>query len=250
MKLSRHDNYESLSEAAAHHVFERMLAWRKGVICLASGSTPTSTYRYLARRILEDEGKSSCEEHRDEWRSEWKWLQLDEWGGIPPGGTGTCELHLRESLVDRLGATAGFQTWKLAEYSPQEACDRMRIWMEERGPIDLSILGLGINGHLGFNEPGNLLYAHPHVAELSAASLGHTMIQGSSVRPTCGVTLGMADLLQSREIVLLVSGPAKREIFETAITGPITPRLPASFLQLHREVTIFTDQDLQGLSTD
>jgi galactosamine-6-phosphate isomerase len=248
MKLLRYDNDQSLGEAAARFVLQRMLARRTGTICLASGSTPTSTYKHLARLIAEDQRKSSAESHPDPWRSSWNWLQLDEWGGIPPGGAGTCELHLRETLVGPIGVTECFRTWQLTEYTPQQACDRMRAWIQEHGPIELSVLGLGVNGHLGFNEPGDVLLALSHVAELSAASLSHRMIQGCSARPTCGVTLGMADLLQSREIVLLVSGSAKLEILQKALVGPITPRVPASFLQLHRMVTVFTDQNLENLA--
>jgi galactosamine-6-phosphate isomerase len=124
----------------------------------------------------------------------------------------------------------------------QANCDRIHEWLRKNGPIDVCVLGLGVNGHIGFNEPAESLQPHAHVAELSEASLGHSMVHSTRTRPTHGVTLGMADILQSREILMLASGPPKREPIERLLSGAITTAFPASLLQLHPRVTLMCDE--------
>jgi galactosamine-6-phosphate isomerase len=103
------------------------------------------------------------------------------------------------------------------------------------------VLGLGVNGHLGFNEPGSDLQPHAHVAHLSPASLAHAMLSQTTVRPTFGLTLGMADILQSHRILLLVSGAAKREPLDRLLASPISTQFPASLLSHHASVTLLCD---------
>jgi galactosamine-6-phosphate isomerase len=111
-------------------------------------------------------------------------------------------------------------------------------------------LGLGRNGHLGFNEPAEILNPHAHVAHLSEASLGHPMLEQSSVRPTYGLTLGMSDLMESRQILLIVTGTAKREPLERLLSGQITTRFPASMLQMHPNVLLLSDAAAIGETQD
>ena len=105
----------------------------------------------------------------------------------------------------------------------------------------MKILVTGANGHLGFNEPADCLEPHAHIAQLAASSLTHAMLQRSQGRPTFGLTLGMADLLQSREVLLLVSGPTKRGPLARLLSGRITTDFPASLLHLHPQVTLLCD---------
>jgi galactosamine-6-phosphate isomerase len=105
------------------------------------------------------------------------------------------------------------------------------------------VLGLGVNGHVGFNEPADFLEPHSHRSSLSQASLEHVMLHQSRQQPTYGLTLGMADLLQSREVLLLVSGAAKREPLERLLAGKISTQFPASLLQLHPRVTLLCDAE-------
>ena len=103
------------------------------------------------------------------------------------------------------------------------------------------MLGLGVNGHLGFNEPGPHLHPYAHVARLSADSLRHAMLDQARTRPTHGLTLGMADLLQARQVLLLVSGAAKSGPLRKLLAGEITTDFPASLLWLHPNVTLLCD---------
>ena len=129
----------------------------------------------------------------------------------------------------------------VARARPRTECARMATWLAANGPIDLSILGLGVNGHLGFNEPAAALQAGPHVARLSRASLRHEMLRNARGQASYGLTLGMGDLMRSREVLLLVSGARKAEQLRRLFTGQVTPRFPASFLGLHPVLTICCD---------
>jgi galactosamine-6-phosphate isomerase len=120
-------------------------------------------------------------------------------------------------------------------------CARVAKWLDENGPIDLCVLGLGANGHIGFNEPAAFLQPHAHVAQLTDASLAHSMVKRCNTRPTCGLTLGMVDLLRSRHILMLVTGASKRRPLERLISGRITTEFPASLLQLHSDVQLICD---------
>jgi galactosamine-6-phosphate isomerase len=105
---------------------------------------------------------------------------------------------------------------------------------------------LGLNGHLGFNEPGSALCPVAHLAPLTEQTRRHSMIAASALKPEYGMTLGMAEILQSRQILLLVSGASKREAFQHFLSGKITTRFPASFLWLHPRLTVFCDRDAAG----
>ncbi len=223
-------------EAVSRRAAEEVIALRQGnaaaLICLASGGTPTRTYELLAAHGAQN----------PELFAQMRALKLDEWGGLPENSPGTCEHHLRNTLIDPLGLGPRYAAFASSPADPAAECARMAAWLARHGPIDLCILGLGVNGHLGFNEPTGALQPHAHIAVLSSASLGHAMIGSTAVRPSYGLTLGMADLLQARQVLLLVTGAAKREPMARLLEGRITTRLPASLLHLHANVTLLCDE--------
>ncbi len=222
-------DYESLSQHAAAWLAERCSARPSALLCLAAGSTPSRTYELFAARL------------RSSAASQLRFIKLDEWGGLPMTSSATCEQQLRRELIEPLGADQRYFAFESSPLDPAAECARIAGWLAANGPIDVAILGLGVNGHLGFNEPAAELNPHAHVAELSGASLGHVMIQGSADQPRYGLTLGMADLLHAREILLLVSGAAKRAPLERLLTDGISTDFPASLLQLHPRVTLLCD---------
>jgi galactosamine-6-phosphate isomerase len=168
-------------------------------------------------------------------------MKLDEWGGLPPGDPATCDVQLRTTLVSPLNLAERYVAFESNPPDPDAECVRIANWLDKNGPIDIAVLGLGINGHLGFTEPAEYLQPFAHVAELSQASLSHAMLAKAAVRPTYGLTLGMADLIQSRRILLLVTGPKKREPLQKLLSGRITTEFPASMLQLHTDVHLLCD---------
>ena len=224
-----HPDYEALSEIAADLIAKRIQENPSLLLCLATGSSPTRAYELLATRP-----KSLFDQVRI--------LKLDEWGGIPMDSPATCETYLRKILIDPLDLSSRYVAFQSQPADPAAECSRITSWLEENGPIDLCILGLGINGHLGFNEPAAALQPRAHVATLSSESLQHSMIEALPEKPTFGVTLGIEDILDSREIILLVSGASKAEPLRRMLNGPVHTLFPASYLTKHQNTRILCDR--------
>lgn len=204
------------------------------VFCAATGASPLTTYRELARRA------SSAPESFARFRL----VKLDEWGTLSADDPASCEAYLRQELVsplkiseDRYLAFAGNAP------DPTAECARIDRQLDRWGRIDLSILGLGVNGHIGFNEPADALSETAHVAKLSDASLNHAMLTRTSAKPTHGLTLGMGQLLRSRQIILIVQGKTKTDPMHRLLTKQISTEFPASLLWLHPDFTIVTDRE-------
>jgi galactosamine-6-phosphate isomerase len=229
-------DYEALSRHAADWVCERLRERPDSLICLAAGSTPTRTYELLA---LEGAKEPPLFE-------QCRIIKLDEWGGLPAGDPASCDSQLRSTLVTPLGLTDRYVAFESNPLDPNAECARIAAWLDQNGPIDIAVLGLGINGHLGFAEPAEYLQPFAHVAELSQASLAHAMLTKSDVRPTYGLTLGMADLIQSRRVLLLVSGATKREPLQRLLSGRLSTDFPASMLQVHPNVLLLCDRAAAG----
>ena len=118
----------------------------------------------------------------------------------------------------------------------------MQAELAKAGPIDCCVLGLGINGHLGFNEPAEYLHPGCHIARLSPTTLQHTMVGDMTSRPSYGLTLGMADILQAKMVLILISGSSKKEITREFLSERVTAELPASFLWLHPNAVCLLDR--------
>jgi galactosamine-6-phosphate isomerase len=175
-----------------------------------------------------------------------RWIKLDEWGGLAMDDPATCEFQLRRTLITPLGAADRYTAFESQPADRATECARIAGWIASNGPIDLCVLGLGMNGHLGFNEPADRLTPHAHIAKLTEASLTHAMLEQTTGRPTYGLTLGIADLLQAREVLLLVSGASKRSPLQRLLSGQIETQFPASFLHLHPRVTALVDAQAKG----
>ena len=171
-------------------------------------------------------------------------LKLDEWGGVPMTDPQSCEVYLQENLIKPLGIEEeNYISFQSDSEVPADECKRIQEYLEEQGPIDLCIVGIGLNGHVALNEPADVLQPHCHVQELSEKSLSHPMAVGMEVKPTYGLTLGMVDILNSKQLILLISGANKAEITKEFMTKKITTSLPASLLWLHPNALCLCDQD-------
>ncbi len=224
-------NHEVMSQCAAGCLFMCLREKPSSLLCLATGSTPTRTYELLAERQADD----------PRLLAEARLLKLDEWGGLAMDDPASCESYLRRHLIDPLGLHERYVAFQSRPDDPAAECARIGAWLQENGPIDVCVLGLGVNGHLGFNEPAPFLQTHAHLAQLSQASLGHAMLDQARGRTTFGLTLGMADLLLARQVLLLVSGHAKRAALHRLDRPEITTELPASFLHLHPDAHVLCD---------
>jgi galactosamine-6-phosphate isomerase len=224
-------DHEAMSRHAADWLTLRIQRKPDSLVCVAAGYTPLRTYQLFA----------GLQRHNPGSLGRLRLLKLDEWGGLDSADPATCEHAIRQHLVSPLGLDERYIGFEPNPSDPHTECRRIAGWLSENGPIDTCILGLGVNGHLGFNEPAPTLSPHAHVARLSHASLGHTMLTYSGATPRYGLTLGMADLLHSDAILLLVSGPSKRDPLRRLLEGPISTEFPASFLALHPRLYLFCD---------
>jgi galactosamine-6-phosphate isomerase len=232
LQLKRFAGHEAVSQYAADWLANFLRENPEALLCLATGSTPTRTYEILAER-----GKAE-----PELFARARVLNLDEWGGLPPGDPGSCDRHLSSTLVEPLGLASRYVSFASRPDDPAAEAGRIAEWLRQNGPIDASLLGLGLNGHIGFNEPAEFLEPHAHVARLSDASLGHAMIRSGGARPSFGLTLGMADVLQSGQILLLVTGESKRQPLEQLMSGRISTAFPASLLHTHGRAWLLYDE--------
>jgi galactosamine-6-phosphate isomerase len=209
------------------------------LFCAATGNTPTETYQLLKK----------ASDNRPGLFSGLRVIKLDEWGGVEENSPGTCEAYLQDHLVGPLGIDASrYISFDSAPPDPTLECNRIRQAISKEGPIHISLLGLGLNGHLALNEPATYLESSVHIAELSDSSLHHSMVREMPVKPTYGLTLGMADILQSVMIILLVSGASKKAVASEFLSGRVSTNLPASFLWLHSNVICLLDKQADPIS--
>jgi galactosamine-6-phosphate isomerase len=233
MKIILSKDHEAMSREAAGWIARELGRNPRLLICMATGSSPARTYELLGARARKSPALFK----------QVRVLKLDEWGGLPIGDPGSSEAYLQEKVVKGWGISknrfAGFVTDPKKSKTEGE---RIHNWIERNGPIDICVLGLGLNGHLGFNEPGDTLSPTAHRAVLKEETRVHPMIAHSPVKPNYGLTLGMAEILQSRHILLLVSGAHKREPFKRLILGEISTHFPASLLSVHPQTIVFCDE--------
>jgi len=233
-----HSDYEELSHWASRTILHRAVQKPDLILCAATGSSPTRTYELIAEAWS----------NRRNLAARLRIVKLDEWGGLPPDDPATCEAYLRRLLLGPLGISNDcYVGFRGDAPDPAAECravaDRVGAW----GPIDVCVLGLGLNGHLGFNEPADALHPHAHVATLSPESLAHPMVRDRSTPLRYGLTLGMAEILSSKQVMLLVNGRHKRDVLRRLLDDrTVSPRFPASFLWLHPNVYCLCDAEAAG----
>jgi galactosamine-6-phosphate isomerase len=234
MKIERCYSYKELSEKAKDIVVQELRIKPNLLLCAATGASPTETYRLLGNEYQKQPGLFS----------KIQILKLDEWGGIPMNFPTTCENYIQTHLIQTLHIPASRYTGFISNpENPEKECARVQHFLDKSGPIDICVLGLGMNGHLALNEPGEYLQPYCHIARLSEKTLQHQMAIEMKEKPTYGLTLGMADILLSKMILILINGSRKREIAQKLLSKQITTAVPASLLWLHPNVTCLIDNE-------
>ena len=221
---------EALDWAAAAFIGEVAETKPDPLICLASGETPTGTYALLTA-APERLGRA-------------RFIQLDEWAGLGPEDPASCANYLERTVRGPLAVPP--ERWIGFRGDAEDAaaeCRRVGAALEVAGPIDLCILGLGLNGHLALNEPAESFDPFCHVATLAEKSRTHPMLAETAPPVRQGLTLGLGDILRARRILLIVSGAAKRAPLARLASRRVTPALPASFLWLHGNAHCLCDRE-------
>jgi glucosamine-6-phosphate deaminase len=227
---------DALSRALAFEVARRLVENPRLVFGLPTGRTPIPLYRELVR--LHRAGRVDF--------SRATTFNLDEFLGLAARDPRSYRAFMQRQLFDHVNLPARrIQFLNGATQDVGRECRRYERAIERAGGIDLQILGLGMNGHIGFNEPARALVARTHCTALkpptrraNAALFGNR----AGAVPHEALSMGMATILHARRIVLLATGASKARCVQRMIEGPVTPRLPGSFLQLHRCAEIWLDR--------
>jgi len=228
---------DAVAVAGATYIAEALRRRPSLLMCVATGESPLGIYAELGRM----RGKTP------ELFRELRVVKLDEWGGLAMDNASTCESYIQERVLAPLGVTKDrYLGFNSDPADPEGECSRIAGLLNAWGRIDVSVLGIGLNGHLGLNEPAAVLVPGCHVAELSETAKTHSMLLANGATPRFGLTLGMGDLLCSRQILLAALGPSKRDPLIRMCAGQITTDYPASFLALHTHVIVMTDISLSS----
>lgn len=228
------DDYASMSERAADQLLEHVLNSRPDpLLLLASGDSPAGMYAALIRKIGE----------RKIDISRWRFLGLDEWVGMNDSDDGSCQYHLNQQFFQPLGISRemiSFFDGRSNELLTE--CAKAEAYINMYGPVDIGVIGLGLNGHVGMNEPGTDPSRGCHISELSdqTKAVGQKYFTRQTALTT-GLTLGIRNLMESRQLLLLVSGSKKADILKKLLAASPDPALPASFLMEHEGFSIVAD---------
>jgi glucosamine-6-phosphate deaminase len=232
---------DAVARAVARGVADALRVKPGLVLGLASGRTPVEAYAELRRMHAEGDG---------DW-SRVSTFNLDEFAGIAAYQACSFRQFMQRHLFDGVNVDSSRIHFLNGIARDLDAeCDRYETAIRRAGGIDLLILGIGRNGHIGFNEPGDDLVVRTHrVTLLDSTRRDNAPLFGNDPAqvPAEALTMGMGTILQARRIVLVATGAKKADCVAQAVNGRITPRVPASMLQVHRDVEVLLDREAAAL---
>lgn len=227
--FQEHPDYDSLSEAASEQLLALVQRKPDAVICVATGATPLLTYQ----RFVDKVNAARVDLSRVTF------VKLDEWVGLAPDNPATCEAFLQQHLLKPLGIAPERYVAFVSDKAEQQECNRVVGNIAALGGLDLCVLGIGKNGHLGLNEPDECLEPGCHITCLDERTQLHDMLRRAGSPVEQGITLGLQDILAAKEILLLVAGEGKQQAFTALRKGKVSTKVPATFLWLHPLTSCF-----------
>lgn len=243
MKIIRAKDYYDMSRKAANIISAQIIMKPNCVLGLATGSTPIGAYEQLV----------AWYEKGDLDFSQVTTINLDEYKGIPKEDPHSYYYFMNEKLFDKVNIRKE-NTYLPDGMEPDSAvaCQNYDNIIHKLGGVDLQLLGLGHNGHIGFNEPGIAFEKETYCVNLSEQTIKANMRFFAEEKdvPRQAYTMGIKSIMSAQKILVVVSGSDKAEIVKTAFFGPITPAVPASVLQLHNDVTVVADEAALALLPD
>lgn len=241
MNIIRAKDYQDMSRKAANIISAQIIMKPDCVLGLATGSTPVGTYRQLIEWY----------EKGDLDFSRVSTVNLDEYRGLTHTDPQSYYYFMQENLFDHVNID------KAATHVPDgtnpdaaDACAKHEQIIKSLGGIDLQLLGLGNNGHIGFNEPGAAFEKETHLVDLAESTIRANARFFTSIDevPKQAYTMGIRTIMQAKKILVVVSGESKADIVSRAFFGPVTPEVPASILQMHPDVTVVCDEAALSMS--
>ena len=233
-------DYQEMSEAAADMIVDLVEEKPGCVLGLATGSTPEGLYAEIAKR----------HEAEDIDFSRVATFNLDEYRGLPADHEQSYHYFMQKHLFSKINVRPeNTHVPNGANPDAQAACDAYEASILLAGGVDLQLLGLGHNGHIGFNEPCDEFPVRTHVVELTESTINANSRLFESVDqvPREAYTMGIGTIMKARAILVVASGVDKAQIVRDAFFGPVTPQVPASVLQLHPNVTVVVDAEAGSL---
>ena len=235
MKIYAADDYQKMSRQAANILSAHVILKPDCVLGLATGSTPIGMYKQL----VDWYNKGDLD------FSQVKSVNLDEYVGLAPTHDQSYRYFMQTNLFDHVNIDPANTNVPngLAE-DPEAECRRYNQVIRDLGGIDVQVLGMGHNGHIGFNEPEEAFELETHVVNLTESTIkaNARFFASEDEVPKKAMTMGIKSIMQARQILVVVSGEDKADIVKRAFTGPVTPNVPASILQMHPNVVLVGDK--------
>lgn len=235
MRIFIEKDYDAMSRRMAQIIAAEITHNPACVLGLATGSTPEGAYKYLV-----DWHKKGCLSFQEVLS-----VNLDEYVGLSPEHEQSYRCFMQSNLFDHVDIVPENTRVPDGLASDTTAfCRQYDAYIRSLGYVDLQLLGIGRNGHIGFNEPGDVFKAKTHCVDLTETTIKANQRFFASIDdvPRQAYTMGIQTIMQARKILVVVSGEDKAGIVKEAFFGPITPRVQASVLQLHPDVTVVADE--------
>lgn len=236
MKIYKAKDYKDMSRKAANIISAQVIMKPNCVLGLATGSTPIGTYDQL----VEWYNKGDLD------FSEVMTVNLDEYKGLPRTNDQSYYYFMHQHLFERVNIDPERTNVPNGmEPDAEKECGRYEELIRSLGGVDLQLLGLGHNGHIGFNEPGEAFEKETHCVDLTESTIeaNKRFFASADDVPKQAYTMGIKTIMQAKKILIVVNGENKADIVERAFFGPVTPEVPASILQLHNDVTLVGDEE-------
>lgn len=240
MRVVTARDYDQMSRKAAYIFAAQLVRKPDSVLGLATGDTPKGLYRELIRMYREGDIDFSSASS----------FNLDEYVGLRQDDLQSYHHYMREQLFSQVNIRPERTRVPDGAAADLEAeCVRYESALRSAGGADIQVLGLGTDGHIGFNEPDQEFPAATRIVRLDESTIeaNSRFFRSREEVPTMAITMGIGTIMSARSIVLLASGRSKAEPVRGMVRGPISPRLPASVLQLHPDVTVILDEEAASL---
>lgn len=233
MKIYKTKNYDAMSRTAANIISAQVIMKPNCVLGLATGSSPIGTYKQLVDWY--NKGDINFAQVTT--------VNLDEYRGLTRDNDQSYYYFMHKNLFDHVNIKASYLPDGTRE-DAEEECHHYEEIIRSLGGVDLQLLGLGHNGHIGFNEPADHFPKETHCVDLQERTIEANKRFFASIDdvPRQAYTMGIGTIMRARKILIIVSGEDKADIVRDAFFGPITPAVPASILQLHPDVTLVADE--------
>ena len=234
MNIYKAKNYQDMSRKAANIISAQIIMKPNCVLGLATGSSPVGTYRQLIEWY----------EKGDLDFSQVTSINLDEYKGLSPENDQSYRYFMMKHLFDHVDIDqARTHVPEGSNPDAEAVCAAYEQAIEEAGGIDLQLLGLGPNGHIGFNEPEDTFPKATHCVDLTESTIQANSRLFDRVEdvPRQAYTMGIGTIMAARSVLVVVEGSHKAEIVKKAFFGPVTPEVPASILQFHPDATVIVD---------